>query len=188
MIPSPAEIRGSITAAARLMRGDETAIAAFDLSFDGFVKSFFAAVLAYPLYLLMLPVREEPTASWPAILGAETVGYVAGWLVSPIVAALVTRFLGLTARYVHLVVAVNWLALLFMAGFAALNLLSPLLPIPLAATVTLVVTVAILAIHWFVIRVALLCTAGQAASLLVIDLLVSTLLDRALEQAFGTLL
>ena len=187
MIPSLVEIRAALETAFRLVRGDAAAIDSFDLTFEGFIKSFFAAVLAAPFYIVLLSDSHDPaslTVSLPVLVAAEGLGYVVGWLAFPVIAALLTRFLGLSSRYVQLIVAANWVAALLIALFAAVLLVGWVLPAPAASALVLSVTIGALAVQWFVIRIGLDCGNGVAAAFLVIDVLVSTIIDLALDRLF----
>jgi hypothetical protein len=57
--PAWAEARLALTGALRLARGDARGLACFDPSEAGFWHSFRAAVLCYPLYLILLSFPIE---------------------------------------------------------------------------------------------------------------------------------
>ena len=51
------EGRLALAGSLRLARGEPTGLSYFDRSLDGFWRSFRAAVICYPLYLLLLSMR-----------------------------------------------------------------------------------------------------------------------------------
>jgi Fe2+ transport system protein B len=150
----------------------------FDLSVEGFWRSFFAAVLVAPGYALIVILSLGPTsAPWIAILLVQAIAYVIGWLMFPLAALAATRVLGLGARYVPLIVAANWAAVLQMVVFLAALLLQAILPDGLGSVVVAITTLAILFYQWFVIRTALESTGGIALALLLLDLLLNALVS-----------
>src|SRR5580693_18139 len=92
------EVRLALTGTLRLARGDRGGLSCFDRSLDGFWRSFRAAVICYPLYLVLLTMRItvaewESSSGW-RIVAVETIGYVIGWVAFPLVMLTVTQRLG----------------------------------------------------------------------------------------------
>ena len=181
MVPNAAEIVRALRAALRLARFDEGGLAEFDVTYEGFWRSFFAALLVAPGYALLVmqkwSVLPEPPVGPGAVL-AEAFGYLLGWIAFPLALIPLTQLLGLGQRYVVLVVATNWSKVVQMIAF--------LLAIGLAAgsaseaggLLVLIATGAILVYQWFVTRVALACSAALAAGVVVLDVVVSLLISR----------
>ena len=63
-MPSYAEIQRSVQAAWLLARGDTRGMALFDLSLEGFWKSFAAALLVAPAYAIVL-LDQYSVIGWP---------------------------------------------------------------------------------------------------------------------------
>lgn len=110
-----AYVRQSVDAAIGLALRDRTAWNNFDLSADGFYRSFFAIVLVMPfnilfdLFNLRLLEQQGATVSYgmpEAVFSTITLG--AEWLIFPIMALFLLRFLGYGHRYSALVIAHNW--------------------------------------------------------------------------------
>lgn len=183
-MPTRAEIARSLEGAWLLARGDPRGVARLDLTLEGFWRSFAAALVAAPAYAVVL-VEQHAFRGWPdglaGALAGETVAYAAGWLTFPVAAVFLTRLLGLTARYVPLVVAANWSAVLQIALYALTVLLGLLLPRELRTLLLLCATAAVLVYQWFVIRSALATTGGIAFGLVVIDVLLSMATSRAID-------
>ncbi len=187
MIPPQAEIARHLQGAWLLARGDRRGLSWFDLSVDGFWRSFSAALVVAPVYALVL-LEQHAAAGWPerpwrAAL-AETAAYACGWVTFPLAAVLLTRLLGLTARYVTLVVAVNWSAVLQIALYAAVVTVGLVLPAGARGTLLLAATLLILAYQWFVIRTALATGTGTATGLVLIDVLLGMTVSRAVDALF----
>ena len=183
-MPTWPEIVRSIEAAWLLARGDTAAMQRFDVSVDGFFKSFAAALVVAPAYVLVL-LDQYRLAGWPqhpwGTAMAEAVGFVIGWAAFPLAAIPLTRLLGVSAGYVPLIVANNWSTVIQVGLYTAVVVLGLILPAPMRTTALLTATVLVLAYQWFVIRTALATTGGTAAALVVIDLLLSIAVSRVVD-------
>src|SRR2546430_16643578 len=83
------EARLALAGTLRLARGDRGGLACFDRSLDGFWRSFRAAAITYPLYLVLLTMRVsvaewQRSGGWRIVL-VETIGYVIAWVAFPLV-------------------------------------------------------------------------------------------------------
>ena len=197
-MPRREEVLRSLYGAYLLARMDRSGMSHFDLSIDGFWRSFFAAVLVAPGYALLVaqklmdrvePVPEDrPSAiavqqydlGW--VLLVQTLAYLIGWAAFPLAAAVVTWALSLGRHYVPLVVASNWAAVIQIGLFLVALALSIILPSPLAGLVLTVATMSILFYQWFVVRTALQSTGGIALALVLLDLLLNTVINLTAER------
>lgn len=183
-MPFLADVQLGLEGAVRLARLDANGMARFDLTVEGFWRSFLAAVVASPFYLVLVMDQYGRTGTGPhlgRVVLAEVVGYLLGWVIFPVAAIFLTRLLGLGARYVALIVAGNWAAVLQAALLAATALVAGLFPDQLAGMLRLTGTSLAIAYHWFVFRTALATTGGTAFGLVVIDLLLAVLLNLATD-------
>lgn len=197
-MPRQEEILRSLHGAYLLARMDRSGMSRFNLSIDGFWRSFFAAVLVAPGYALLVaqkladriePVPEDRPSvvavqqfdlGW--VLFIQTMAYVVGWAAFPLAAAAVTWALSLGRHYVPLIVATNWAAVIQIGLFLLALALSVILPSPLSGLVLTLVTVSILFYQWFVIRTALQSTGGVALALVLLDLLLNTVINLTAER------
>jgi hypothetical protein len=187
-MPSYAEIQRSVQGAWLLAKGDTRGMNLFDLSVDGFWRSFAAMLIVAPLYALVLLAQPAPPGEPGSLTGAvfaEAVAYVVGWAAFPIAAIFLTRLLGLAAGYVSLIVANNWSAVVQIAFYAAVVLLGTVLSGELRTLVLLAATLAILVYQWFVIRTALDTGSGTAFGIVVIDVLLSMAVSRGMDGLLG---
>ncbi|HEX6012749.1 MAG TPA: hypothetical protein VFY87_13325 [Geminicoccaceae bacterium] len=186
---SYAEIQRSVQGAWLLAKGDTRGMNLFDLSVEGFWRSFAAMLIVAPVYALVLLAQPVPADSEPESLTgtllAEAIAYVVGWAAFPIAAVFLTRLLGLAAGYVPLVVANNWSAVVQIAFYAAVVVLGTLLPGELRALTLLAATLAILVYQWFVIRTALDTGGGIALGIVVVDVLLSLAVSRGMDGLLG---
>lgn len=183
-MPSRAEILHALQGAWLLAKGDPSGLDWFDLSVEGFWKSFAAMLLAAPAYAVLL-LDQYARLGWPQHLGgslaAETAAYLAGWLAFPLAAIFLTRFLGLAGRYVPLIVAVNWTGLAQVGLYLAVVLAGLVLPAPLFRLGLLIAAMLALVYQWFVVRTALRTGSGTAFGLVLIDLLLGLAVSRGLD-------
>lgn len=200
-IPSNGEIAKAVTGAWQLFMWDEKGLTHFDVSRDGFWRSFFAAVMLAPAYLIIIlsqrqlefellskDVGRTETAVMPDLelfLLSESLGYVILWVAFPLAMVYVARWFGREDRYFSLIIAINWSSVimiglifpidaLYLAGFAtAETRLALFIPFAIIS----------LAYRWFIIRAAFGAEPGPTSALvifsLLIELLVAVQVDRA---------
>ncbi len=179
-MPSLAEVGRGIYGAWRLMLFDAGGMAYFDTSIDGFWRSFFAAIIVAPAYVVFVaidlasPETEALDPSWAAIVMG--VAYLARVVAFPIAAVFVTRLLGVSARYVPLIVAHNWASvppLLFMVPAELLAASGS----GIGGTIATFALLFILVYEWFVMRVALGVAAFTAVGIVVLDVLLGLIIQ-----------
>ncbi len=117
-----AYVQKSLDAAFRLAGRDQTAWGQFDLTADGFFRSFVAILLVAPLNILFdlfaLRLSDARTLSEGKVpsLGEygfgevlfSTAALAIGWMVFPLALFYLLRFLDLSHRYGTMVIAHNW--------------------------------------------------------------------------------
>jgi hypothetical protein len=117
-------IAHQIETATELFRVNPAAVERFDISADGFFRSFLALFLAAPfaVYQIVVGYRftlETATAAMATTLPTipdfsigfallESVQYVVRWVALPVVLGFAAKSLNLSHRYVPFVVAYNW--------------------------------------------------------------------------------
>jgi len=188
--PAWAEVQLAVGGALRLARGDASGLGCFDTSIDGFWRSFRAAVICYPLFLILLALRVS-SAHWAAagmfrIVAVETIGYVISWVAFPLLVLPVTRWLGRENRFLAFIVAYNWsqipqTALFVLVGADAAT---GLFPSGAAQLVGFIAAIAVLVYEWYIARVALQVSASQAVPVVALDVLLGALLSRITEGLY----
>jgi hypothetical protein len=171
-----------LTGAWRLARLDPGGLRYFDATVEGFWQSFQAAIIAAPIYalLVLLRVDEHPLSSDPfRALLIEGIGYVISWTAFPLAVWYLTRALNVSQRYFAYMVAYNWavvlqvLAYLPVAALAALGII----PAGLVTILALAVTAAVLYYQFFIARTALQVDVLPALGIVVLDFTLGILLD-----------
>jgi len=181
------EVRLALAGTWRLARGDRGGLSYFDRSFDGFWRSFRAAIISYPLYLVLLAMRVS-VGDWQRsgglrIVTVETIGYVIGWVAFPLLMMTVTQRLGRAHRFFDFMVPYNWCqlpqsALFVLAGLAVEG--GMLGPQP-GESIGIVAVFATLVYEWYVwyiARVALDTTAAVAVFIALLDFVLGVMISQ----------
>jgi hypothetical protein len=181
------EVQLAVGGALRLALGDRRGLGFFDVSLEGFWRSFRAAAICYPMYLFLLGTRvtaaQWAAAGWPTVIFVETVAYVIAWVAFPLLMLHIAHWLGRDQRFLAFMVAYNWsqvpqTVLLTIIGLdAAIGLLPP----QIVQFVEAIATIAVLVYEWYIARVALAVSGPQAALVVVIDVVLGTTLGRVAQ-------
>jgi hypothetical protein len=178
------EARLALAGTLRLAVGDRTALACFDRTLDGFWRSFRAAVICYPLYLVLLAMRVsvaewQRSGGWRIVI-VETIGYVIAWVAFPLLMVNVTRWIGRAYRFFDFMVPYNWCqvpqSLLFV--LVGIESGSGLLSANASETIDVVAAVATLVYEWYIARIALETTGSAAGFVVLVDLVLGVFLSR----------
>jgi hypothetical protein len=175
-IASWLEVRLALLGTLRLARGDRGGLSCFDRTLDGFWRSFRAAFIAYPLYLLLVTMRvtvaewERSGGMW--IAAVETIAYVIAWSAFPLIMLAVTRWLDRPHRFFDFMVPYNWFQVPQSALFVLIGLEAEggVLGAPAASGLEAAAVIAVLVYEWYIARVALDTTAYAAAFIVLVDL------------------
>jgi hypothetical protein len=179
-----AEVSLALTGALQLARGDRGGLACFDRSLDGFWRSFRAAAITYPLYLVLLTMRVsvadwQRSGGWRIVI-VETIGYVIAWVAFPLVMLAVTRWIGRAHRFFDFMVPYNWCqvpqsALFVLVGIGTESrILSP----AAGQSLDIVAAIATLIYEWYIARVALGTTGSTAVLVVLVDLALGVFISR----------
>lgn len=191
-IPAWIETQLAIGGALKLARGDARGLGFFDISIDGFWRSFRAALICYPLYLILLAFRVA-APQWAAsgaasIIAVESIAYVISWTAFPLLMLPLCRGLGRENRFLAFMVAYNWCqipqAVLFL--IVGLDIGTGILPGSAGDFAGLAAAVAVLVYEWYIARVALAIPGVQAVLVVLVDLVLGTALSRVAEALYSS--
>jgi hypothetical protein len=189
-LPSLREVSAGVYGAWRLARLDTKAMAWFDRSPEGTARSFWAAIICFPVFVALLALRVAP-ADWAEsgvahILLVESIGYVVGWAAYPLAALAFCRVFRVGGGGYDYVTAYNWSQILETGLFLVVALIgvSHLLSDDAATILSFVVLLAVLAYEWFIARVATGAGAGVATALVLIDLVLGSGLSRITQSLY----
>lgn len=190
------EITRSLTAAWALFLDRPGAMRGFDVSVDGFWRSFAAVILVVPSYALAVLAEREMAAAMDAAAAVQdgaaflvqnVLGLGLDWVALPVILALLARPLGIARHYPEFVVARNWGAVIAAVPFGAIGLLIVLglLGGELANLLMLAALIVVLRYTFIIARRALDASLGFAIGIVVLDFVVSLTIALALDAAFA---
>jgi hypothetical protein len=166
----------------RLARGDERGMAYFDTSIQGFWRSFYAAALVAPLYLVFLGVRFQAghvdVPVW-RYFSIHSVAYVIAWVAFPLLMVSLVRALERDEQYVPYIVAYNWASVWQNALYMPFLILADfrLLPMGLAQPLNFAILALVLIYVWFITRTALVLGPLTAVGLVAVDFLLGLFIN-----------
>lgn len=195
---SLAEAGRALEGAIAIIRRDPDAARHFDLSIDGFWRSFGAIVFIAPIYLIFVAAQArllaesdvaagEALPSGPVLLLSEYLTLGVAWLAYPLAMYFFTRSFGLAHRYVAYVVVYNWSSLLVTLVMVPPFLLYVLGVLPLEPTLllNLVTVAAALGYRWLLAVEVLGAPAGTAAAIVVLDVVLSLFIEAGIAALIG---
>ena len=179
-MPDRQEIYASLYGAYRLALFDENGLSYFNISVEGFWRSFFAAVILAPFYMLSIGhdffSADQGFSFWAMMVHLLT--YAASWVLFPLVAFFATDLLNLGHRFTALVVAVNWSSVLIFGLLAVGVGFVTIVQQSLAELALMILTAGLFVYHWFVIKTALETTATVAIAFVLFNLLLGAMLNQ----------
>lgn len=184
MTPAWAEAWLGLTGALRLARGDAGGLGCFNPTEAGFWRSFRAAVLCYPLYLILLSFPIEvgnvtPIAHDFRYYAVDTIRYVVAWVAFPLMVLPLVDWLGRGDGFFRFMVAYNWCQVPQTVAFTLVALIGAAGALPVNALLLgdLVVGIGALVYEWYVARVALAVSGARAVLVIVFDMILATVLS-----------
>jgi hypothetical protein len=167
----------------RLARGDRGGLTCFDRSLDGFWRSFRAAAITYPLYLMLLTMRVsvaewQRSGGWRIII-VETIGYVIAWVAFPLIMLEVTRWIGRANRFFNFMVPYNWCQVPQSALFVLIGIAteSRILGARAGESLDIIAAIATLVYEWYIARVALEVAGSIAVFVVLVDLVLGVFIS-----------
>jgi len=174
-----AGVYGSVLLAGRKVQGLDL----FDATPRGFWRSFWALGLVAIPALLLDAVGGAFADDTAEAVVVRLIAIVIDAVAFPLVMVAVARELGRSDRYIRFIVAYNWSALLRMAAFFPVALLTVLVP-PLQPLL-LGVLVVMLVYEGYIARVALDVGPAAAAGIVVLDTLLDAVVGLWARQLTG---
>jgi hypothetical protein len=190
------EIRRALDGAWLLFLNRPEGMHQFDISIEGFWRSFQAIVLVAPAYALTVIAKEQRTLADPAVRESfsqsiffldNVLTFGIDWITFPILLALAARPLGIAQAYPGYIIARNWSAVISATPFAAIALLTVLgiFGDQASAILWLAALAVMLRYNFLVARIALGTGIGPAVGIVVADFAVSLLIAGSIDSLFG---
>lgn len=185
------EIGSAIYGAYRLARRDSGGMAYFDRTREGAIRSFYAAGLLLPFHAIIVLGRwweDMAILSVQRMVAIESLAYVIGWTVFPVLMIWIARSIDRSDRYFDFLVAYNWASLVTIVVRFPLFVFRRLELLPGLVTdiLVLVLLVVLLIYRWYVLKTALSIGGGLAGGLtaaaLFTNLLIRDVASTLIEQ------
>ena len=108
-MPDWSEVRRNIFAAWRLAHGDAAGMSLFDVSTDGFYRSFAVLAFVIPVQIVLLLVIAGPGRDDTLALAAtEALLFLLAWILYAVVVALLLQRTGRGRTFAGFMIAYNW--------------------------------------------------------------------------------
>ena len=188
MISAP-EIAVSLQGAGRLARRDISGFAYLNATLSGFWRSFTAALLVYPAFLILVATRPgADRIGEPGFLVIETLAYVIGWFAFPLAMFHLTNMLGKSDRFLGYIVAINWCNVIqaWVIATVALVGAANVLPDALTSFLSAVAMLWALTFQWFVTRTGLAVNGFTAAGIVCLDVILSLFVMSVTQSVEGS--
>jgi hypothetical protein len=175
----------------RLACLDSTGMDYFRNTQGAFWRSFNAALIIAPFYIVLLFMRYkvgEISTSAFHFISVETISYIISWIAFPVVVDLLTTVMNRRERYIRFIIAYNWAAILQNLLYLPMAMLSVngIFSSSSAGLLGLFILVFFVIYTWFITKTALDIPGGQAATIIAIDFALSLLINGYAEKLLST--
>ena len=191
MIPTLGETLLALAGLWRFAREGAPALRWFDRSLDGFWRSFRAAAIAYPLYLVLLTMRVS-VAEWQRsgglqIVIVETIAYVIAWVAFPLALYYIVARAGRLLPYVDFVIVYNWINIPWAVVGLAIALLGRigLIGDTTEQVLMAIFELGILCFEWFIARQTLRLGGLACAGLVALDFAILIVVESLRVEIFA---
>jgi hypothetical protein len=186
MMPTAQEMASGLRGAWRLLRFDSSGLIDFDESVEGFWKSFYAAALTAPGYVIVVAMHlsdAELPGGFLHLVLVESCSYVIEWVAYPLAIFYITEMMGKPEAFIRFIVALNWSRVIQMILYLPVLLLvdAEAFAPQFGNLLTVAVTIAVLVYQWFVTRSALAINGLPAGLLVALDLAISVVIVRVTD-------
>lgn len=194
---SLAEIRQALTGAARLFSGAPDAMQFFDISAEGFWRSFRAIAVIAPLSAIisMVDYRVIEASLAPGeildssrYIWRQSLSVLLDWLALPVILGMLATFLRIRDTYAAFIVARNWSVVFMLIPFAGVSMLDGLGLLPGQAILfpTLIAIGIAFRTLYMAARMGLRASPDVAIGIVALDFLISLLIVMVIGRVFGS--
>jgi hypothetical protein len=180
------EVRAAVTGIVQLARGEVAGLSYFDGSVRSFWRSFWAAAIVVPAWVLLLALDEQQMSAGPLrMIVVQAIDYALLWTAFPLVLYELLSRRGRTERFCLYIAIHNWAsvietpAMLFAAAFAAA------VPSPAAQLVPFAAMIGIFVYECFLARVGLALGIGLAIAAAATDFILSMIIQLTADYMLG---
>jgi len=169
------EIRYSLQGAWRLFRRDPAGIILFNPTLAGYWRSFWAAIIVAPAFVLLDVLVNHGQAEYDLrYLLIHLIAYVIDWTAFPVAMLSVADGMGKRSLYLRYIAAYNWSSLVQMACLLPTALLAIAIPHPVTLLLAQGITVWLLVYRAYIARIALQTGWGMPIAIVLLDILLAS--------------
>ena len=195
-MPTWDEIARSLAGAWDLLLDRPGAMRFFDVSVEGFWRSFAAVILVVPSYAFAVLADQRmvsaadpslPLESGTGLMVHNGLGLALDWIALPLILALLARPLGIARHYPEFVVARNWCAVLAAVPFGVIGLLvvAGVVGADFGSLLMVAALIVVLRYNYVIARRALEASVGFAIGIVVLDFVVSLTVALSIDGLFA---
>jgi hypothetical protein len=184
---SARDIRHALTGAVFLARGERAGVAYFEDTPRGFWRSFWAAAIVAPIWLLLLALDGPDTdAGALRLILAETVEYALMWTAFPLVLYEILTRSGTDEHFCRYISAHNWAAVIVAPAMLVAIIIGAAVPLDVLRFLPLLVIVSSLVYEWFMAKVTLEVSAATAAGIAAMDFFLGQMINLVVDALLAT--
>ncbi|MEJ8476176.1 hypothetical protein [Roseibium algae] len=194
---SSQEIARALQGSWYLFRNRPEGMRAFDVSINGFWRSFAVVLLLVPLFVisslaekkLLLDETDFISETFPVgtYWLAQFTSLGLDWLALPLLLAVLARPLGIAQGYVPFIVARNWTSLLAAVPYVCVSLLY-LMGVIAPGIMVLLSLMSLIVVIWFrflVTRISLQANLSMTIGIVILDIVLSLLIGELVGRMWG---
>ncbi len=164
----------------RIARGDAGGLAFFNYSLQGFWRSFLAAVIIFPAFVLlrghdlMAAPDDFPVMRY---MTTEVISYVIRWVAFPLVMFHIAPMLDRAERYIGFITVYNWACVIQMGVYLVALALAALFPMLGVGGFVMIAIVATLVYSVYITHLTLAIPVLTASAIVIADFLLSIIIQ-----------
>ena len=179
-------IAAALLGALHLARFDAAGIKYFEPTLEGFWRSFWAAGLVGPLFLLLLIIKYIQSNGFALVhhIAIESLAYVIAWVLFPLVMAGLTQQFDCTKNYILFIISYNWCSAIQNGVYLPIAILgyAGMLSSGIANLLALLAITWVVVYTFFIVHTVLKVSRITAFGIVVLDLILGLLLDTATNK------
>ncbi|WP_289035319.1 hypothetical protein [uncultured Roseibium sp.] len=187
------EIARALQGSWMLLRNRPEGMRGFDLSIEGFWRSFAVVFLLVPLFVVSslaerkLLLDETDFLPAGAFWLAQFTSLGLDWVALPLLLAGLAKPLGISAGYVPFIVARNWTSLLAALPYVFVGLLylAGLIAPGIMVLLSLVTLIVVIWYRFIIARVALQASMSMTIGVVILDIILSLLIGELSGRIWG---
>ena len=181
-MPSFGHIVYGVYGAWRLARLDRGGMAYFEQTVEGFWRSFFAAALVAPGYVILVLAdlaAHDSDVGVLRIFAVHICAYALSWVVYPVAVHPICAAMNRQGDFIGFIVAFNWAKVIQMAAYLPVIVMTTaeVLPAGMAGALNGFIYILLFGYQWFVTRTALDIRPFAAVGLVGLDLIIGVIIS-----------